>query len=187
MVTVSVGLTVCVNGPSLPVTVNTVDATGVVVAVVIVNVVALPEPTVAGTNDAEAPAGSPDTANVTDPALPICVVAIVYVAEVPALTVWLGGLAAIVKSAGAVTTSVGLVECVNGPSLPVTVNVVEPAAVVVSVVIVSDVVVPAGEEVGENDAEAPAGNPDTLKLTVPGLPTWAVLIVYVVDVPALTV
>lgn len=100
------------------------------------------------------------------------------------------GDAEIVKSgAGAgFTTSVTVVECARLPLVPVMVNVKVPDGV--EVVVVTDMVDEPEPvtDVGLKLALAPAGNPPTLKLTLPPNPPDPVTVaVYEVLPPAVTV
>src|SRR5262249_8489349 len=132
--------------------------TGVVGEVVTVKVELPPAATEAGTNVPLAPAGRPVTVSATVPALPTCAVVIVYVVLVLAMVVRLVGFDAIEKSATAVTTTVAVAVCVNGPSVPVMVKVVEPPSVAVVTVSVKVELAPAATEDGENAPVVPAGS-----------------------------
>ena len=75
-------------------------------------------------NDALAPAGSPLTLKVTVELNPLDGVAVtLYDAVLPAVTVWLGGVALTEKSPAEFTTRVSEVECVRVGLVPVAVSV----------------------------------------------------------------
>ena len=85
----------------------------------------VPDPvTVVGVKLVVVRAGAPATVKFTVPAKPFCgAMVTVYVAVPPREMVTLAGVAEMVKLAGAVTTSVTVVECTRPASVPVTVMV----------------------------------------------------------------
>ncbi len=168
----------------VPVTLNDTVPVGVAPVVVIVMVEDAPAVIEAGLNDAVAPLGRPDALKLTLWALPlVTVVEIVDVPLWPAVTVTVVGAAEIEKSSttGALTVSETAVDWVVEMPVPVTVTLTVPVGVapVVVIVIVEDW--PEVIEAGLNDALAPLGRPDALKLTVWALPL--VIVVEIVDVP----
>jgi hypothetical protein len=98
--TVSVTVVVWVTLPLTPLSVNVEVPTGVLTAVVTVNV-ELPAPvTVAGEKLAVAPVGNPLALSVTAPVNPFnAPMLVVYVVALPTITVCVLGLADMVKSA----------------------------------------------------------------------------------------
>jgi len=100
-VAVRVTVVVCVTLPLTPLTVNVDVPTGVLPAVVTVNV-ELPAPvTVAGEKLAVAPVGNPLAPSVTIPPNPFKAPTLaVYVVALPTITVCVLGLADMVKSGG---------------------------------------------------------------------------------------
>ena len=104
----------------------------------------------------------------------------------PRLIVMLAGVAEIEKSP--FTTSVTLVVRVSGPLVPWIVSGYVPAGVVPLVATLSVVEPDVVTDVGLKNAVAPAGNPVTLKFTVPVNPLPGVTVaVYVVLPPGRTV
>jgi hypothetical protein len=94
----------------------------------------------------------------------------------PWVTVWLAGLAEIVKSGGGLTTSVTLVPWLSEPLVATMLIGKDPvAAFAVVVTFKVDVPLPA-TEVGLNAPDAPAPKPEALKLTVPVNPFTAVTV-----------
>jgi hypothetical protein len=86
------------------------------------------------------------------------------------------GEAEMVKSAGAVTTSVTVVECVSVDPVPVMVITYVPAAVAAVVVTVMvELPVPATDP-GEKLADAPVGSPLALNVTVSVKPPLGVIV-----------
>jgi hypothetical protein len=77
----------------------------------------------AAVTDTFAPFGAPETDRLTAPALPTTAVERVLDPLVPCTKLRLLGLAEIVKSGGAATVSMTVVEWVAAPSVPVTVRV----------------------------------------------------------------
>jgi hypothetical protein len=77
----------------------------------------------AGVTDTLVPLGAPETDRLTAPALPTTAVEMVLDPLVPCTRLRLLELAEIVKSGGAATVSVSVVEWVAAPSVPVTVSV----------------------------------------------------------------
>jgi hypothetical protein len=160
----------CTKLPLVPVMVRVKVPDGVV-ALVVTDKLDDPEPvTDAGLNDAPAPVGNPLTVKPTlllNPPDPVTVV--VYEVLPPAVTVAEAGVAEMEKSptTGAFTTSETDEVWLSVPLVPVMVSGEVPVGVVLAVVMVRveepDVVT----EVGLKLAVAPAGNPVTLKFTVP--------------------
>lgn len=108
-VTVSDAVAECDVAPDVPVTVNVVNEAAMVV--VTVRVDEPPAVTVAGTNEPLAPAGRPATLSAIDCVLPFtAAVDTVYVVEAPAATVRAAGEMPTVKSGGAVTVRLAVVE-----------------------------------------------------------------------------
>jgi hypothetical protein len=143
---------------------------------VVTNNVELPDPAivaglrVAVTNFGNAPTES-DTALLNPFADAI---AIEYVALLPFCTVWVAGVAVIVKSPIGVTFSVTLAVRDTGPLVPRIVSGYEPAGVVGLVVTVSALEPEVGMLAVANVAVAPAGNTlTTLNATVPVNPERA--------------
>ena len=143
--------------------------------------VELPEPPVteAGAKLALAPVGSPLALRLTVPVKPpLGVIVEVYVVALPACTVCDAGVALTAKSptTGALTTSETEAVCVSVPSVPVIVSGYVPAATAV-VVVMAKVELPEVVTVpGVNVPVAPAGNPETLKVTVPVYPPEGVTV-----------
>jgi hypothetical protein len=82
-----------------------------------------PAATEVGLKLAVAPVGNPVTPNPIVPLNPPDTdVLTEYDVPVPAVTVWLEGIAPTEKSPAELTTSVTVVECVNVPLVPVTVR-----------------------------------------------------------------
>ena len=78
-------------------------------------------------------------------------------------------------------------ECAVAPDVPVTENVVVPAAAVEAAEMVSVELPPAVTVAGENDPVTPLGSPETLSAIACGLPLTAVVVtVYGVELPAAT-
>src|SRR6266404_3247515 len=140
--------------------------------------VELPDPaTEVGLKVAVTRAGNPLTLRLTVPVNPLTApIVTVYLPVAPRATVRLAGETEIVKSGlGPCTTRVTVVEWDNVPLVPVMVKGNVPAGVVVLVVTLS-VELPEVNEVGLKVAVAPAGNPVTLKLTVPVNPLKGVTV-----------
>ena len=132
--TVSVAGALRVSAPLVPVMAS--DAVPVAVAAVVV-IVRVDEPAppvmVAGTNDAEAPAGSPVTLSATSPVKPSTgVAATEKVVEVPAAMLRDAGVADTAKS-GRCTISVIVAVRAMVPLTPVTVSCGDPAGVAADV------------------------------------------------------
>src|SRR5690242_9165055 len=148
-----------------------------------------PEVTEVGESVAVAPAGAPETLSDTVWAAPeVVAVAMVELAEPPAVTETLAGLAEMEKSfaATALTVKVTEVEWVADAAVPVTVKAYVPAAAVPEFS-VSVLLPPAVTDAGLNDAVAPAGKPLTLSETVSAVPeTSAVEMVVLPPPPAVT-
>ena len=173
--TASVTVVLFVADPLVPVTVNVAFPPGVAeVVVTVMVVVPAPPVIVAGLNDAVAPAGKPLAEGVTVPVNPFTAATVtVYVVLPPAVTVWLDGLAVIVKFR---TPNVAVAVFALAPLVPVTVSV-EFAPGVADVVVTVMVEVPAPVMVaGLNDAVAPVGKPATVGVTVPLNPFTAVVV-----------
>jgi len=87
--------------------------------------VVVPDPvTVVGVKLVDVREGAPLAVKLTVPVKPFCAPTVtVYVAVPPRLIVTLAGVAVSVKLAGAVTTSVTVVECTRPASVPVMVMV----------------------------------------------------------------
>jgi hypothetical protein len=110
-------------------------------------------------------------------------VLMVEVPELPRATVSEVGKALMLKSGGAVTVTLTVVECVAVPSVPVTVSVYVPAAAEPAFTVRVELL-PAVTDVGLSEALAPLGAPETVRATVPALPeVTAVEIVLVPEVP----
>ena len=157
--------------PLVPLIVSTKVPTGVRLRVVMVNVdVPAPPVTDEGLNVPVVRVGNPVTLSVTVPLNPLTLAIVtVNVVEAGLPTVWPLGLAVIVKSGfgAGFTTNVTVVEWLKLPLVPVTVSVYVPAAVDVVVFTVRVELPEPTTEVGLKLAEAPVGNPLTVKLTVP--------------------
>ena len=119
-------------------------------------------------NVAVTPAGRPDVASATVPANPPTVVTVtVVLPDAPCAMPSVAGEAEIEKPDACPTATPILNVLVRLPDLPVTIAVAVPAAAVAEAVSVS---VPAVAPVELNDPVTPAGNPETLKATVPAKP-----------------
>jgi hypothetical protein len=189
-VTFTVTDTLCVLEGATPVTV-TVYAPGATVAdAVTVSVEPPPAVTELGLSVAVTPAGElADSETVSADPL-VTAVLMALVAPAPCTTVRLVGLAEIEKSFGGTGATVTVTEavCVAEPSVPVTVNVYVPGAVVSAGETVRVDDPPAVTAVGLRVAAIPFGDEVTLRLIVPAVPvTSAVLTVLVPDWPCTTV
>ena len=127
-------------------------------------------------NDTLAPVGRPLALNVTAELNPFDGVTVtLYVVPLPAVTVWLDGVAPMVKSPAGLRRRVTEVECVV-VLVPVIVTVALPIGVVLLVV---TVIVEEPLEVidgGLNVAVAPAGKPLAFSVTVPVYPPDPIIV-----------
>jgi hypothetical protein len=151
-----------------------------------------PEVTLAGENDADAPAGSPLALNETDCAVPeVVAVETAALAPLPAVTAPDVGLTAIEKSFGGgvpLTVRLNDVVCEPDAAVPVIVIGYVPAGVEDDVENVTVEEPPEVTLAGENDADAPDGSPLALSETDCALPdVVAVETVALVPLPAVTV
>ena len=121
--------------------------------------------------------GTPVTLRFTVPVKPLSAPTVtVYVPFAPRVIESVEGEAEMLKSAGAVTTSVTVVECVSVDPVPVMVTTYVPAAVAAVVVTVMvELPVPATDP-GEKLADAPEGSPLALNVTVSVKPPLGVMV-----------
>ena len=94
----------------------------------------------------------------------------------PWFTLWLPGVAEMLKSGGGVTTRVTLALWLRLPLAPLMVIGNDPVAAVLAVVTVSVDDPPPATDVGLKDPPASVPKPEALKLTVPAKPFWAVTV-----------
>ena len=143
------------------------------VVVATVRVEELPEVTDVGLTVAVTPLGAPETDRLMVCAVPFVVaVAIVLVPPVPATNDNDVGLAEMLKSLGALFTTVRATVVLCDPLLadPVIVTVNVPAAAEVLAVNVRVDVPPELMGLGLNDAVTPEGRPDAFKVTCSAIP-----------------
>jgi hypothetical protein len=157
---------------------------------VTVRVAPLPAMTELGLRAAIRPGGAVAASETVSADPLVTAVLMALVAPAPWTTVRLPGLADIEKSFGGTgaTVTVTRALCVAEPSLPVTVNVYVPGAVVRPEETVRVELPPALTAAGLRVAVSPLGDEVTLRLITPAVPvTSAVLTVLVPELPCTTV